>query len=106
EVCSPKDGWLLCSRDFATIGWGQIQSSTLVFNGLCLVVIIAWCIKMFFVVERTHPLNLYTKNHTIQSFMKENAELYPHLKLFSELDLVSKPINDPLFGMSLTSRQF
>lgn len=106
QACAPEEGWLLCSRDFATVGWGQIQNSTLVFNGLFLVVIIVWCIKMFFVVERTHPLNRYTKNHTIQSFMKENAELYPHLKLFSQIDLVSKPIDDPFFGMSLTSRQF
>lgn len=106
QACAPEDGWLLCTQDFATTGWGQIQNSTLVINSLFLVVMVALCFRMFFIVERTHPLNRYTKNHTIQSFMKENADLYPHLKLFSKIDLVSKPLDDPIFGMSLTSRQY
>lgn len=106
RMCSPESGVLLCTRDFSTITWDDISGSSMVFNGLLLIPLAIWCFRMFRQVDREHPTIRFTKNHSIQSFAKENARLYPHLRLFSGLDLVSKPLDDPTFGMSLTSRQF
>lgn len=105
-ICAPESSVLLCTRDFSTIEWSEISNSSMVFNGLLLIPLGAWCFRMFRQVDREHPTIRFTKNHSIQSFARENAQLYPHLKLFSGLDMVSKPLNDPVFGMSLTSRQF
>ncbi|ANN80900.1 type IV secretion protein [Bordetella flabilis] len=106
RVCAPERTILLCTRDFSTLSWGEITSSSMVFNGLCVIILGGWCFRMFRQVSRTHPGFRFTKNHSIKSFVKENAALYPHLKLVERLDLVAKPLADPLFGMSLTSRQF
>ncbi len=106
RMCAPDRGVLLCTRDFSSVQWGEISNSSMVFNILLLVPLAFWLFSMFRKVDREHPTIKYSKNHSLQSFAKENAELYPHLKLFSRLDLVSKPLDDPIFGMSLTSRQF
>jgi len=106
QMCAPESTILLCTRNFSTIQWSQISNSTILFNGLFLVVLIGWCFRMFRAVERQHPTFRFAKNHSLESFAKENADLYPHLKLFTNLDLVSKPLDDPIFGMSRTSRQF
>lgn len=106
RMCSPASAVLLCTRDFSTVRYSDINNSTIVINGLLLLPLLAFCVAMFRHVNAEHPSFKYQKNHSIRSFAVENAELYPHLNLFTELDLVSKSLTDPRFGMSLTSRQF
>jgi len=106
RMCAPESQVLLCTRDFSTIRWSDVSNSSMVFNILLLIPLAAWCFSMSRRAAREHPTIRFAKNHTIQSFAKENAQLYPHLKLFSVLDMVAKPLNDPVFGMSFTSRQF
>lgn len=106
RMCAPESSILLCQRDFSAVSWSEISDSSLVFNALFLVILMVWCFRMFLVVDRQHPTFRFAKNHSLESFAKENIPLYPHLKVFTALDLVSKPLDDPRFGMSRTSRQF
>ncbi|WP_323025711.1 hypothetical protein [Castellaniella sp.] len=106
RMCAPDRGVLLCTRDFSSVQWSDISNSSTVFNGLLLIPLGMWLFSMFRHVDREHPTIKFSKGHNLRSFVQENAALYPHLKLVSRLDLVSKPLDDPIFGMSLTSRQF
>ena len=106
KTCLPEDGIGLCQRDFSGVQWRDISSSGLIFNIFNLLVLTILCVKMFLKVNASHPKLKFAKTHNIQSFVNENKELYPHLNMFSELDLISQPLDHPMFGMSLTSRQF
>ena len=106
KMCRP-DGLLSpCHRDFSTITWDNISSSSLVVNLFCLLLMVVMCVRMFLDAKTHHPKLNFSKIHNIESFIKENKTLYPHLRLFSEIDLVAMPLDHPVFGMSMTSRQF
>lgn len=106
EMCAPDGIAGVCQRDFKSVTWDQITDSTMVINGILLVILIYWCSKMFIVVRRTHPQLRFTKTHNLQTFVDESKEHYPHLCLFGEIDLIDQPLDHPIFGMSQTSRQF
>lgn len=106
EMCQP-DGLIgLCRRDFSTVRWKDISNSSIAMNVFCLILMVVMCVRMFLRANATHPKLIFSKTHNIKSFVKENKQLYPHLRLFSEIDLISQPLDHPIFGMSLTSRQF
>lgn len=104
-MCQP-DGLGPCQRDFSTVKWKDISNSSIAMNVFCLILMVVMCVRMFLRTNATHPKLNFTKTHNIKSFVKENKRLYPHLRLFSEIDLISQPLDHPVFGMSLTSRQF
>jgi len=106
EMCQPVGVISRCYRDFSTVTWQDISRSSIIVNGICLFLMIIFCIRMFLRVNATHPKLNFIKAHTIKSFVKESEEIYPHLKLFSKIDLIAQPLDHPVFGMSLTSRQF
>lgn len=106
EMCQPDGLASMCHRDFSTVEWQDISNSSLVMNVFFLLMMFVMCVRMFLRVNATHPKLNFTKTHNIKSFVKENRKLYPHLRLFSEIDLISQPLDHPIFGMSLTSRQF
>ncbi len=106
EMCQPDGLVSLCHRDFSTVKWSEISNSSVVINLFCLILMVVMCVRMFLHTNATHPKLNFTKTHNIKSFVQENKRLYPHLRLFSEIDLISQPLDDPVFGMSLTSRQF
>jgi intracellular multiplication protein IcmP len=106
EMCQPDGLISLCHRDFSTVKWKDISNSSIAMNLFFLILMVVMCVRMFLVANATHPKIRFTKTHNIKSFVKENKPLYPHLRLFSEIDLISQPLDHPVFGMSLTSRQF
>ena len=95
-----------CYRDFSEMSWPEITSSSMIVNAFIIVFLIYKCFRWFQYTNKHHPLIRFQKTHNIKSFVKENAPLYPHLRMFSAIDMISKPLDDIVFGMSQTSRQF
>ena len=114
-LCAPDGITGSCARDFSTVTWSEIANSSLYVNLVALVGVMAYCMQLFRRAHRHHPKLRYAKSHTIRTFVdelkdarnpKDGGLLYPHLRLFGALDLVSASLDDPLFGMSETSKQF
>ncbi|WP_043201371.1 hypothetical protein [Pseudomonas putida] len=106
RMCAPDGIIGACQRDFSSVAWGEITSSSLFMNGFFLLLIVILSVRMFLRINKTHPKLRFTKTHNIKSFVQENKAQYPHLRMFAELDLIAQPLDHPLFGMSQTSRQF
>lgn len=113
-LCAP-DLQGICRREFSTVSWSEISDSSLPINIVLAIVLVLYCVRLFIKANKLHPKIRFAKPHTIKSFVdeqkrirnpKNGALLYPHLSLFSELDLIDIPLSDPVFGMSETSRQF
>ena len=106
RMCAPDGIVGACQRDFSTVAWSEITSSSLVVNGFLLVVMVVLSVRMFIRINKTHPKLKFTKTHNIKSYVQESKAQYPHLRMFAELDLIAQPLDHPVFGMSQTSRQF
>ncbi|UXI68343.1 type IV secretion protein [Tahibacter amnicola] len=104
--CAPDGLVGPCQRDFSTVPWEEISASSQTMNLILLAVLLALCVRWFLRANRTHPKFTLTRRHSVSSLVKEVSGLYPHLRLFGKLDLVEQPLDHPVFGMSLTSRQF
>lgn len=113
QLCMPSG--LACRRNFASVSWEEISNSSLYVNLALMVVLLVWCVRMYFLARATHPKLRYERAHSLESFVAEQREarhprtgkpLYPHLRLFSALNLIDAPLDHPVFGMSQTSRQF
>jgi|SRR5471030_107883 len=114
-LCAPDGAIGACQRDFSTVLWSEVADSSAWVNGLLLLCLVGYCIKLGIRANATHPKIRFSKAHTIKSFVDEQKHavdpktgklLYPHLRLFAELDLIAEPLDHPMFGMSETSRQF
>lgn len=114
-LCAPDGAFSLCHRDFATVTWPEIANSAFYINIACTVGLVAYCVRLFLLANGIHPKIKFSRGHNIKSFVKElvsaidpktNKLLYPHLRMFSSLNLMDAPLDDPVFGMSLTSKQF
>lgn len=114
-LCAPDGVVGLCRRDFSTVTWPEIANSSLYVNITLTVVLVAYCVRLFMRANDIHPKIRFARSHNIKSFVKElmvarnprdGKLLYPHLRMFSSLNLIETPIDDPVFGMSLTSKQF
>lgn len=106
EACQPESMFGRCTRDFYTFSWEELSRSSVIVNSIFIAIITVWCGRMFVYANKHHPKLKFTKTHNIKSYVAECEQLYPHLRLFSKLDLLAKPLDHPVFGMSLTSRQF
>lgn len=105
KLCDPASGLFgFCRRDFSVMTWQEIENTTFPWGIGFFVLMVIFCIKAFLKTENEHPNSKFTKTHNIHSFIKESKALYPHLNMFSTLDLVGEPLTHPLFGMSLGSR--
>lgn len=114
-LCAPDGIVSLCRRDFSTVTWPEIANSSIYVNIFLAVVLVAYCVRLFMRANEIHPKIKFARSHNIKSFVKElmvarnpkdGKLLYPHLRMFSSLSLIETPIDDPMFGMSLTSKQF
>lgn len=95
-----------CTRDFRNARWSELSGSSMYVNLVLLAVIVGWAARMFVRINATHPNLLYTKVFNVGSFVRVKKRLYRHLRMFDAIDLVAAPLDDPLLGMSQTSRQF
>ena len=103
-VCAP-DG-LICTREFNEVAWQEISNASFIINAVILLFLIFNYIRWIWSTLHKHPEMRFTRTHNLKSFMIEMRQLYPHLEIFSRLDMISKPIHDATWGMSLTSREF
>jgi hypothetical protein len=106
EACAPASIFSGCSKDFNQVSWQELTSVSFIINTVILVFLTCLYLKWFLKSQSTHPLLKYTRTHNIKSFMTEMQQTHAHLRIFSKLDLIEKPIKDPIWGMSLTSREF
>ena len=114
-LCAPSGMAGACQRDFATVSWGEIADSSFLVNIVSALVVLGFCVWQFVRVTRSHPKLRFARKHSVKSFLAElkgavhpasGQLLYPHLRMFSALNLVDEPLSDPVFGMSLSSKQF
>jgi intracellular multiplication protein IcmP len=114
-LCTPDGIISLCNRDFATVVWPEISNSSIYVNFAFFLGVVGYCVHMFVIADKTHPKIRFSRRHNIKTFIDEQKNavnpkdgklLYPHLRMFSALDLISAALDDPVFGMSQTSKQF
>ena len=114
-LCGPESIAGLCTRDFSTVSWDEISDSSQVVNLVLLVLLGTYCFRIYVRANKTHPSLRFARKHNVKSFVNEQKVivdpksghlLYPHLTMFSELNLIDRSLDDPVFGMSETSRQF
>lgn len=106
NTCQPEGVIGFCRRDFSTMSWDELSDSSMWVNIGWIAVLIVVCFRIFRAVDKKHPALNFARDHNINSFVRESKKLYPHLKLFGELDMIAEPLDHPLYGMSRTSRQF
>ncbi|MCL2876015.1 MAG: type IV secretion protein [Betaproteobacteria bacterium] len=105
--CAP--GAVLCQRaDWSNMTWQDLARSSVAVNVFFALALLIICLRAYWYAISHHPIIRFAPRrvHTLETFLAENAALYPHLAMFNRLDLIGAPIDDPLIGMSQTSRQF
>lgn len=105
-MCAPESIISLCHRDFSTVTKDELSSSAFGFNVFNLAMLVVFNVWLYAKLEKTHPYLKFRKKHNMESFIKENLGVYPHLNMVKALDMLSKPLDDPKYGMSMTSQQF
>lgn len=114
-LCGPTGALSLCTRDFSTVSWAEISGSSLYVNLALVLLLVTYCVRLFMRANAVHPKMRFVRKHDIKSFINEQKTavdprtgrlLYPHLRMFSALNLIKAPLDHPVFGMSQTSRQF
>lgn len=106
DVCDPVSIIGQCRKDFSDVSWGEISGLSVLFNLFWLLVAACVAIKWIVRSQTTHPQIRFTKKHDLKSFMTEMRRTYPRMNLYSRLDLIGRELDDPVFGMSMTSRDF
>lgn len=106
QVCGPKGLVAACARDFATVQWSELVSTSQLVNGVIVGLLVLNSIRCFMRADRTHPRFNFVRPHTVATFVKELRSRYAHLRLFEALELVDEPLDHPRYGMSLTAKQF
>lgn len=105
--CAPEPGLFgKCTADFSQYTKEDNFAIAKPYNIFFLFLMVGISIKMFLKMDKNHPSSKFTKIHNLNSFVKEQRVNYEHLKMFNDIDLIDKSINDPLYGMSLSSKQF
>ncbi|MDR2208664.1 MAG: hypothetical protein LBE22_06815 [Azoarcus sp.] len=105
--CAP--GAVLCQReDWTAVTWQDLANSSIVINALFALALLIICLRAYRYANAHHPIIRYAprRAYTLKTFMEANEVLYPHLRMFNRLNLIEASIDDPLFGMSQTSRQY
>lgn len=95
-----------CTRDFSTMSWKEISNLAFYVNVMLLPFILLFAFKIFARIQSSHPNLLFAKTFTVDSFVRAKKPLYRHLRMFDALNLIETPLDDPVLGMSRTSRQF
>jgi len=96
-----------CTRDFSTMSWGEISNLAFYANVMLLPINALLAFRIFSHIQSAHPSLLFSKTLTVDSFIRAKKRMYRHLRMFdSDLNLIGIPLDDPVLGMSQTSRQF
>lgn len=92
ELCNPAGSYKFwaCSRDPATVSWSEIQFASFWWNGIYAVIAFTMLGKAFYKIQMEHPSGKFNKPHDLESFIKEQTPLYPHLSVFGQLNLLER----------------
>jgi intracellular multiplication protein IcmP len=105
--CDPEpEIFGLCRKDMSKFTWDDLINLSLPWNVFFGLILIIALIKDFIEASKKHPQARFNRVHNLDSFIQEQKQIYSHLKMFAKLNLINEPINHPIFGMSLTSKQF
>lgn len=109
ELCKPRSSlysFVGCSQNPSAITFKELSFSALVGNAIFGMASIALAFKGFLQISEKHPQVRFGKKHTLDSFMHEQKQNYPHLELYAEFNLQLISSNKgPLMGMK-TSREY
>lgn len=109
ELCAPTSSvniFTTCTTDASQITFKKLSNASLMWNVIFGGLAIGLAFKGFLRISENHPKVKFGKSHSLDSFMHDQKQNYPHLRLFAEfnLQLVSST-EGALMGMK-TSREF
>lgn len=92
ELCNPAGSYKFwaCTRDPSTVAWSEIQFASFWWNGIYSIIALVMLAKAFYRIQMEHPSGKFNKPHNLESFIKEQTPLYPHLSVFGELNLLER----------------
>ncbi|HFG7030944.1 TPA: hypothetical protein ACGIK9_003444 [Acinetobacter baumannii] len=92
ELCNPAGSFKFwsCTRDPSTVAWKEIQFASFWWNGVYTLIALFLLIKAFLKIQDEHPGGKFNKPHTLESFIKEQTQNYPHLEVFGELNMLER----------------
>lgn len=109
KLCAPSDRYNIfttCTNDPANITFTQLSIASLpwniVFCGIAIIIAVIGFVR----ISENHPKVKFGKKHTLDSFMREQIQNEPHLKVYTDFNLQQINQNEgPLMGMK-TPREF
>lgn len=105
--CAPdSDLFGICRRDMSKFNLNDLVELSRPWNIFFGGVLLGILLKDYINILNKHPQAKFSRVHDFKSFLQEQQQNYHHLKIFTKLDLIKEQINHPIFGMSLTSKQF
>lgn len=107
ELCIPSNlSPIGCERKFQTITFDELCRGSVFVNFLFFGFSVHYLIKGHIRVSKHHPQNRFAKQHTIESFIEEQKQNYPHLQLFAHFNPQKvDQMSGQIMGMK-TSREF
>ena len=108
-LCAPTSSlnpFTTCTTNPSDVTFKQLSFSALIGNIIFGVISIGLAFKGFIHISKNHPQVRFGKKHSLDSFMEEQKQNYPHLRLFSEFNMQKVSSRQgPLMGMK-TSREY
>ena len=105
DFCKNTDPFALipsCSEkaDYSKIKFSQLMVAATPWNIVFSGITIFFIFKAKINFTKLHPDTRFARTHTLDSFMDEQKEVYPHLRIYSEFNLLKINQNlGPLMGM-------
>jgi intracellular multiplication protein IcmP len=92
ELCNPAGSYKFwaCTRDPSTVAWGEIQFASFWWNGVYSFIALIVLGNTYYRLQMEHPSGKFNKPHNLESFIKEQTPLYPHLSVFGDLNLLER----------------
>lgn len=108
-LCAPTSAFntfTTCTTNPGNVTFKQLSLSAMTWNFIFGAVSLGIVFKGYMNISKTHPLVRFGKKHNLESFLKEQRQNHPHLKLFSEFNMQNVSSREgPLMGMK-TSREY
>lgn len=106
KLCGPTsivNPFTTCLRDPSTITYPQLLTGSLLWNAIFIFAAIGLAFKGYMKLDQEHPKKKFGKNHTLDSFMEEQKQNEPHLRLVTDFNLQLINQNEgPFMGMKTT----
>lgn len=109
ELCAPTSSiktLTTCTTDAQNVTFKQLSSASMFWNFIYGVISVGITYKGYLRISKHHPDINFNKNYSLDSFMDEQKQNYPHLRLFTDFNLqLISSTEGALMGMK-TSREY